>query len=69
MVAGAAERGDDGEGKCWEFGVNRYKLLCTDCVNNKVLPYSTGDYIPYPVINHNGKNIKNGGYVGRYMYN
>ena len=26
--------------------------------NNKVLPYSTGNYIQYPVINHNGKNIK-----------
>ena len=23
-------------------------------VNNKVLLYSTGDYIQYPVMNHNG---------------
>ena len=24
-------------------------------INNKVLLYSTGNYIPYPVINHNGQ--------------
>ena len=26
--------------------------------NNKVLLYSTGNYIQYPVINHNGKEYK-----------
>ena len=32
-------------------------------VNNKVLPYSTGNYIQYPVINHNGKE-----YEKEYVY-
>ena len=31
------------------------KLLYTEWINNKVLLYSTGNYILYPVINHNGK--------------
>ena len=26
----------------WECGVGRYKLLFFECVNNKVLMYSTG---------------------------
>ena len=26
--------------------------------NNKVLLYSTGNYIQYPVINHNGKECE-----------
>ena len=26
--------------------------------NNKVLLYSTGNYIQYPVINHNGKEYE-----------
>ena len=32
--------------------------LCIECVNNKVLLYSTGNYIQHPVINHNGKEYK-----------
>ena len=28
-------------------------------INNKVLLYSTGNYIQYPVINHNGKEYEN----------
>ena len=39
----------------WEFGTSRCKLLYTEWVNNKVLLYSTGNCIQYPVINHNGK--------------
>ena len=27
-------------------------------INNKVLLYSTGNYIQYPVINHNGKEYE-----------
>ena len=42
----------------WEFGISRYKLLYTEWMNNKVLLYSTGNYIQYPVINHNGKEYK-----------
>ena len=34
---------------------SRCKLLYIELINNKVLPYSTGIYIQYPVINHNGK--------------
>ena len=44
-----------GGGKDWEFGLSRCKLLYIEWINNKVLPYSTGNYIQYLVINHNGK--------------
>ena len=44
-----------GEGKDWEFGINRCKLLYIGWINNKVLLYSTGNYIQYPVINHKRK--------------
>ena len=44
-----------GGGMEWEVGVSRCKLLYIGWINNKVLLYSTGDYIQYPVINHNGK--------------
>ena len=43
------------ERKDWEFGISRDKLLCTEWINNKVLLYSTGNYIQYHVINYNGK--------------
>ena len=44
----------------WEVGVNRCKLLYIEWINNKVLLYSTENYIQYPVINHNGKEyLKN----------
>ena len=32
----------------WEFGVSRCKVLCVEWINNKVLVYSTGNYIQYP---------------------
>ena len=38
-----------------EFGISRWKLLWT---NNKVLLYSTGNTIEYPVINHNGREYE-----------
>ena len=38
----------------WEFGISRCKLLYIEWTNNKVLLYSTGNYIQYPMINHNG---------------
>ena len=44
-----------GGGVGWEFGVSTCKLLYIEWINNKVLLYSTGNYIQYPVINHNGK--------------
>ena len=38
--------------------MSRCKLLYREWINNKVLLYSTGSYIQYPVINHNGKEYK-----------
>ena len=42
----------------WEFVVGRSKLLHLEWINNKVLRYSTGDYIQSPGINHNEKEYK-----------
>ena len=39
----------------WEVGDSRCKLLYTERINNKVLLYSTENYIQYPMINRNGK--------------
>ena len=39
----------------WEIGDSRCKLLYTERINNKVSLYSTGNYIQYPMINHNGR--------------
>ena len=39
----------------WEFGVSRCKLVYIEWIHNKVLLYSSGNYIQYPVIKHNGK--------------
>ena len=55
-----------GEGMNWEFGISRCKLLCIEWINNKVLLYSTGNYIQYPVINDNGKEYEK---ECIYMYN
>ena len=38
----------------WEVGVSRCQLLYKGWIDNKVLLYSTGNYIQYPMINHNG---------------
>ena len=38
-----------------EGGVSRFKLLHMEVINNKVLLYSTENYIQYPMINNNGK--------------
>ena len=51
-------RGCRGGGMDWESGTSRCKLLHTEWVNNKVLLYSPGNFIQYPVINHNGKEYK-----------
>ena len=42
----------------WEFEVSRCKPLHIEQINNKVLLYSTGNYIQYPGINHNEKKYK-----------
>ena len=38
----------------WEYGIGRCKLLHSEWINSKVLRYNTGNYIQYPMINHNG---------------
>ena len=49
---------EGGERKDQEFGISRCKLLYIGWINNKVLLYSTGNYVQYPVINHNLKEYK-----------
>ena len=58
-----AKEEEGGGGKDWEFGISRCKLLYRGWISNKVLLYSTGNYIQYPVINHNGKE-----YEKEYIY-
>ena len=49
-------KGEGGRGRMhWEFGISRCKLSYIEWINNKVLLYSTGNYIQYPVVNHSGK--------------
>ena len=47
-----------GGGNDWEFGISRCKLLYIGRINDKVLLYNTGNYIQYPVLNHNGKEYE-----------
>ena len=42
----------------WESGVNRCKLLHLGWIDNKILLHITGNYIQYPVINHEGKKYE-----------
>ena len=42
----------------WEFGISRCELVYTERINTNILLYGTGDYIQYPVRNHNGKEKK-----------
>ena len=61
-------KGEGGRGgKDWEFGISRCKLVYIGWMNNKVLLYSTGNYIQYPVINHNGKQYEKV-YIYIYIY-
>ena len=53
-----AKREGSGRGMEWEVGISRCKLLSLEWVNNMVLLYSTGNYIQYPGINHNGKEYE-----------
>ena len=52
-----------GRGKDSEFGVSRCKLSHTGWINNKVLLYSTGNYIQYPVINYSGEEYEKTIYI------
>ena len=61
-------KGEEAPGEMdWEFGVSRCKLLHREWINSKVLLYSTGKYIQYPVINHNGKEYEKL-YIYIYIY-
>ena len=44
-----------GSGMDWEFGVSRYRLLHLEWKSNKVLLYSTGNYIQSLMIEHDGR--------------
>ena len=46
----------------WEFDISRWKLSCTECVN-KILLYSTGNSIQYPVKTTVGKNMRKNAYL------
>ena len=50
----------------WEFGISRCKLTYREWVKNKVLLYSTGNYIQYPMINHT--NMRKNVYIYIYIY-
>ena len=52
-LVGAKGRRGRGRWMDCEFGVGRCKVLHLEWIN-KILLYSTGNYIRYPVINHNG---------------
>ena len=47
--------GGGGGGKDWEFGMSRFRVLHIKWINHKILPYSTGNSIHYPMIKPNGK--------------
>ena len=49
-----------------EGWISRCKLLYIKWIKNKVLLYSTGNYIRYVGINHNGKKYKKRMYVCVY---
>ena len=58
----------DGSGGAmdWEFAISRCKLLYIEKINNKVLLYSTDNYIHYPAISHNTTEYEK---ECIYMYN
>ena len=56
-----------GGGMEWEVEVSRLQLIYIEWINNKVLLHSTGNYIQYPMINHNGKEYLKKECI--YMYN
>lgn len=50
--------GEGRKGINWEFGMTRCKPLSKEQINNRVLLYSIGNNVQYPVIRHNEKNFK-----------
>lgn len=49
-----------------EFKVSKCELLYVGWTKNEVLLYNIGNYIPYPVISHNGIDIKKN--INIYVY-
>ena len=64
-MAAKEERGRGGMD--WDFGFSRCKLLYIEWINNKVLLFSSGNYIQWPVINLNGKEHEKE-YIYIYIY-
>ena len=60
-----AKREGVGGGIDWEVGISRCKLLYVECINNKVLLYSTENYIQYPMRPSNPTS----GHIPRENYN
>ena len=46
------QRGGEGSGMDWEFGVSRCKLLHLEWISNEILLYSTGNSIQSLVMEH-----------------
>ena len=63
QTCGCQGEGCDGAGMDFEFGISRCKFLYIGWKNNKLLMYSAGIYIQYPVIDHNRKE-----YEKEYIY-
>ena len=42
----------------WEFGVNRCQLLRLEWMSSEVLLYTTGNYIQFIGMNHDGRQYK-----------
>ena len=62
-------KGDGGDREInQEFRINVYILLYIEQITNKDLPCSTGNYIQYFVINHNGKESEKGIYIYINIY-
>ena len=57
-----------GGGKDWVFGASRCRLLYIGWINNKVLLYSTGNYIQSLGMNPNGKEYGKSIYIYIYIY-
>ena len=64
QTCGYQEGGKPGEGRMGSLGLADANYLHLEA--NKVLLYSTRNYIQYPVTNHNGKEYKK---ECIYMYN
>ena len=50
-----AKREEEGSRMYWEFGVSRCKLLHLEWINSEVLLCSTGNYIQFLGIEHDGR--------------